>query len=259
VATISSQPGVVTRITLDRPDARNAVSRAILEELGVALEEAAADPDCRVVLLAGTGSHFCAGADIGDLSESSSAAAFERSFAEVLTAIADHPVPVVARVQGAALGAGCQLAVACDLAVAATDARIGIPSAKLGIVIGFENIQRLVLAVGPKRASHILFTGRHVDGATAEAWGLVNEAVEPERLEERAEELAAEIAEAAPLSVRGSKLALGVVRRRLAAGSSDRGDLGDVDAAVTAAFASEDLREGIASFRERRPPRFEGR
>jgi enoyl-CoA hydratase len=259
VPTILTRPGPVWTITLDRPDARNAVSRGTLEELGVALQEAAGDPSCRVVLLAGTGAHFCAGADIGDLAEPSSAEAFERSFAEVLTAIADHPVPVVARIQGAALGAGCQIAVACDLAVAATDARIGIPSAKLGIVIGFENIQRLVLAVGPARASHILFTGRPVDGTTAAAWSLVNEAVEPERLEERSNELTREIAEAAPLSVRGSKLALGVVRRRLAAAPGDDDDLAEVNAAVAGAFASEDLREGIASFRERRAPRFEGR
>ena len=255
--TILSRPGSVWRVTLNRTDSRNAVTRGTLEELGVALQESAASPECRVVLLTGEGSHFCAGADVGDLSEPSSAAAFERAFAEVLTAIADHPVPVVARIQGAALGAGCQIAVACDLAVAATDAKIGIPSAKLGIVIGFENIQRLVLAVGPKRASHILLTGRPVDGATAAAWGLVNEAVEPGSLDDRVRELTEEIAAAAPLSVRGTKQALGVVRRRLAAASTE--DLAEVEAAVAAAFASEDLREGLASFRERRSPRFEGR
>ena len=258
-SSISSRPGRVWIITLDRPDVRNAVSRPMLEELGAALEQAAVDESCRVVVLRGAGSHFCAGADIGDLGAPGDAAAFERAFAQVLDAIADHPLPVVAQVHGAALGAGCQIAVACDLAIATADATFGIPSAKLGIVIGFENIQRLVLAVGPKRAAHILFTGQAIDGATAESWGLVNEAVPADDLDARVAELTKTIAGAAPLSVRGSKVALGVVRRRLNGGSAGGDDLTEVDAAVAGAFASQDLQEGLRAFRERRPGEFEGR
>ena len=254
--TIRVEPGSVRTITLDRPDVRNAVSRPMLEELRVALDQAAADETCRVVVLRGAGSHFCAGADIADLESPASAAAFERAFAVVLDAIAGHPLPVLAQVHGAALGAGCQIIVACDLAIAASDVTIGIPSAKLGIVIGFENIQRLVLAVGPKRASQILFTGRPIDGVTAASWGLVNDAVQSDDLDERVLDLAQAIAEAAPLSIRGSKIALGAVREGL---TGDGGDLGDVDAAVARAFASQDLQEGLRAFRERRPARFEGR
>ncbi|MGH2545757.1 MAG: enoyl-CoA hydratase/isomerase family protein [Actinomycetota bacterium] len=122
MSTIRSEPGEVWRITLDRPEARNAVTEEILEDLAAALGDAAADPD--------------------------------------------------ARVEGAALGAGCQLLVACDLAVAAEDARIGVPSAPLGIVIPFESIERLVLAVRPRRAADLLITGREVSGREAEGYRL---------------------------------------------------------------------------------------
>ncbi|MDQ3991925.1 MAG: enoyl-CoA hydratase/isomerase family protein, partial [Actinomycetota bacterium] len=173
--------------------------------------------------------------------------------------IAQHPLPVVAAIQGAALGAGCQLVVACDLAVASADARIGIPAARLGIVIGYEHIERLVLAVGPRRAGQILYTGAAVTGEVAAAWGLVNEAVPPDHLGDRVEEVAESVAAAAPLSVRGSKRG---IRQVLASLSIDRATDGfrvaDFDMMAAAAFASEDLREGIRAFRERRPPRFRG-
>src|SRR5439155_18729484 len=124
---------------------------------------------------------------------------------EALRAIATHSVPVLAQIQGAALGAGCQLVAACDLAVAADDARLGIPSARLGVLVPFEIVQRLVVAVGPKRAAEILLTGRSVSGTEAEAWGLVNEAVPAAELDRRTDEIARAIVDAAPLSVRGSK------------------------------------------------------
>lgn len=262
VTTVRSEPGPVWRITLDRPDARNAISEPMLAEMGAALAGAAADGQTRVVLLQGRGDHFCAGADLGELDGAArgpGGARYERAFEEVLSAIAHHPVPVVAVVHGAALGAGCQLTVACDLAIAADDARIGIPSSRLGILINFENVQRLVLAVGPKRASEMLFTGRALSGEEAAAWGLVNESVPPSKLNARASDLAEEIAAAAPLSVRGSKRGIGAVLAKL---SVDRETEGwrttAFDEMAAAAFASEDLKEGVRAFRERRKPRFKG-
>lgn len=250
-------------MTLDRPEARNAVSESMLSELGAALGDAAVAPDARVVVLAGEGPHFCAGADLGEFDGAATGpggARFEQAFEEVLRAIADHPLPVVAVIQGAALGAGCQLAVACDLAVATTDARLGIPSSRLGILINFENVQRLVHAIGPKRAGELLFTGRQISGQEAASWGLVNEAVPPERLSERAEELAEEIAAAAPLSVRGSKRGIRVV---LDKASLDRDTEGhrvtDFDMMAADAFGSDDLKEGIRAFREGRRPEFRGK
>src|SRR6266511_4122231 len=165
--------GPVVRVTLSRVEQRNSVSTEMLEELIEALGGLAADRETRVVVLAGDGPDFCAGADFAELEVMRSGPGefdYGRSFEELLQAIANHPVPVIARVHGAALGAGCQIAVACDLAVVAEDAKIGIPSARLGILINFENIQRLVLAVGPKRAGEMLFTGRAVDGVHGAAW-----------------------------------------------------------------------------------------
>ena len=260
---VRGEPGRIWRVTLDRPDARNAVSEDILRDLGRLLADAAADPDARVVLLRGEGKHFCAGADLGELDGAErgpGGPSFEGTFEEVLSAIADHPLPVVAEIQGAALGAGCQIAVACDLAVAAADAKIGIPSSRLGILINFENVQRLVLGVGPKRAAEILFTGRAVSGETAASWGLVNEAVPPDQLAGRAGELAEEIADGAPLSVRGSKRGIRAVLAKLSIERETEGfRVADFDMMAADAFSSEDLREGVRAFRERRKPEFRGK
>jgi enoyl-CoA hydratase/carnithine racemase len=258
---IRSEPGVVWRITLDRPDARNAVTAEMLESLAAALGDAAADPDVRVVLLAGRGGHFCAGADLDEVGRAAGPDGFGygRVLEGVSAALADHPLPVVARVEGAALGAGCQLLVACDLVVVAEDARIGVPSARLGILIPFESIERLVLAVGPRRAAELLITGREVSGLEAAEWGLATEVVPADRVAARAEKLADLVASSAPLSVRGSKRAIAAVLRKLSIDRETEGyRLAEVDLMAGDALASEDLAEGLRARRERRPPRFRG-
>lgn len=256
---ILSEPGRVWRITLDRPEARNAVTEAMLEDLGAALGDAATDPDARVVLLTGRGGHFCAGADLDEVGRAAGADGFGygRILEGVSAALADHPLPVVARVEGAALGAGCQLLTACDLVVAAEDARMGIPSARLGIVIPFESIERVVLAVGPRRAAELLITGREVSGREAAGWGLATEAVPADRVAARAEELAELVASSAPLSVRGSKLAIAAVLRKLSIDRETEGyRVAEVDMMAADALSSEDLAEGLRAREERRPPRF---
>src|SRR4051795_9366813 len=185
--------GSVAHITLSRPEQRNAVSSDMIEELVEALGGLAADHETRVVVLAGDGPDFCAGADFAELEVMRSGPGefdYGVTFEGLLSAISTHPVPVIARIHGAALGAGCQIAIACDLAVVAADAKIGIPSARLGILINFENIQRLVLAVGPKRAGEVLFTGKAVPGAQAADWGLANLAVPETELDAAAGRLA---------------------------------------------------------------------
>jgi enoyl-CoA hydratase len=248
---------------LNRPDARNAVSSLMLEELSRALGDAAVDPEARVVLLSGEGPDFCAGADLGELSEAAggpSGMGYIIPLEEFLTAVIDHPLPVVAAINGAALGAGCQIAVACDLAIAATDARLGIPSSRLGVVIGFENIQRLVLAVGPKRAADVLLTGRELSGEEAATWGLINESVRPAELRDRSEKLAEEIASGAPLSVRASRRGLRGVLAKLSVDRETEGfRLTDFDTMAADALASDDLKEGIRAFKERRRPEFRGK
>lgn len=163
--------------------------------------------------------------------------------------------------RGRALGLGCLLVLACDLAVAAGNAVLGIPSGKLGAPVPFEGLLRVLRATGPKRAAELLEAGREVSGDEAAAWGLVNEVVsagEAGRVEDAATALAMRIAELAPLSVRASKRGLLLAARRfdrLAEGHL----VADFDMMEADVFASEDLGEGIAAVRERRPPRFEGR
>ncbi len=262
VPLIRSTPGAVWRVVLARPEARNAVSEPMLAELVEVLRDSAGEPFVRVILLSGDGPAFCAGADLGELDGAARGPGgirYEAALEAVLEAIAAHPVPVVAAIHGAALGAGCQIAVACDLAVAESDAQIGIPSSRLGVVINFENVQRLVLAVGPRRAADILLTGRALSGEEASAWGLVSVAVPPGSLHERAQALAETVASNAALSVRGSKRGIRAVLEKL---SVDRGTEGhrvaDFDMMAAQAFASEDLKEGLRAFRERRSPDFRG-
>lgn len=260
---VRSEPGHIWRLTLNRADARNAVSSPMLDELARALGEAADDPDARVVLLTGDGPDFCAGSDLAELNEAAEGSMgmlYARPLETFLTAVIEHPLPVIASVQGAALGAGCQIAVACDLAIAATDSRLGIPSSRLGVVIGFENIERLALAVGRKRASEMLLTGRELSGEEAVAWGLVNGAVPPDELRSRSERLAEEVAAGAPLSVRASKRGLRDVMAKLSlAGETERNPRTDFEMMAADALSSDDLKEGIRAFRERRQPDFRGR
>ena len=255
---VLSEPGKVWRLALNRPEARNAVSPAVLGELVAALEAAGSDPECRVVILSGAGKDFCAGADVHDLIASrdgGNPAGFATAFEAALRAIEDHARPVIAAVHGAALGAGCQIASACDLVVAAEDARFGIPSARLGIVVNYENIERLVRSIGPKRAAEMLLSARTVTGVDAVEWGLANAAVEPGALEAAVDDLAGRIASLAPLSLTASKRGIVAVARSW---SADSGGRGAFDASAAQALASHDLAEGLAAFRERRAPEFRG-
>lgn len=258
---VSFDPGRIGLLTLRRPEQRNALSVQMLAAMLDALSRAAGDPDCRVVLLRGEGKHFCAGADFADVAAGAAEGArYGAGFEDVLRAIEEHPLPVIAAVHGAALGAGCQLLAACDLAVAATDARIGIPSARLGLLLDLEKIQRMARVAGVPAVRQMLLAGREWTGVEAAERGLVAEAAPAADVPAVAARLAERVASCAPLSVRGSKAGLRAIAGHVAL---DRGTHPDVfavhDALALQAAQSEDLREGLAALRERRAPEFRGR
>jgi enoyl-CoA hydratase len=236
--------GPIALISIDRPDVRNAVDTAALEELHRAL---AASRHERVVVLAGAGDHFCAGADLACVEDD----AFRDLLAEVMRDLRTLPPPTIAAVHGAALGAGTQLAAACDLRVATGDARFGIPAARLGLMVDEWTVRRLAMLCGQGPASAMLLAAETISGAEAHSLGLV------QRLGTLDDALAwaDAIAALAPLTVAGHKLALNLLE--------DDADPDGPDPAYQAAFerawGSDDLQEGIAAFREGRRAHFKGR
>jgi enoyl-CoA hydratase len=232
--------GPVTLITLDRPERRNAVDLEALAALARAVETAAG----RVIVLTGSAGHFCAGADLTGVEDEGFAVELHR----VLSALRRVPVPVIAAVEGAALGAGTQLAIASDLRVAEPDARFGVPAARLGLMVDLWTVRRLTSIVGQGPAGAILLGADQLDGSRAHDLGLV------QRLGplDSALEWADELARLAPLTIAGHKLGLRAVE-------DDGVGSDDYERAFGAAWASRDLQEGIAAFRERRDPSFEGR
>jgi enoyl-CoA hydratase len=242
--------------TIDRPDRRNALNAELCDALRAQLEESHA---LRAVVITGAGPAFCAGADIlrrahdtGGL-EHGGGDTFRPAFERVLDAIVDHPAPVVAAVNGAALGAGMQLAVACDLRVVATDAKVGIPAAKLGVLLSAPNIRRLAVLVGQDAARDLLLTGRVMNADEVRDIGFTQRVVGDALA--AALNLAAEIAKLAPLSVQGHKRALNIVSD---ASALDDGVVQQIRALEEGAFASADLQEGLAAFGEKRAPNFAG-
>lgn len=244
--------GLVGLVTIDRQERRNALNAELCKHLREVLQE---QTEPRAFVITGAGSAFCSGADlVTRFAPEGNTDTFRPSFEELLDAIVACPAPVVAAINGPAIGAGMQLAVACDIRVAALGARMAIPGGKLGIHLSPRNIWRLAQLVGQGAARDFLIAGRNVDANEALRLGLV-QYVEHDALAS-ALALAGEIASYAPLTVQGHKRALNLVAEAQWLSEDARADIA---AAEARAFASEDLQEGMTAFSEKRTPRFQGR
>jgi enoyl-CoA hydratase len=245
----------VALVTIDRPEALNALSFAIVEALADAFEALDRNPACRAIVLTGSGERaFAAGADIHELAiQTPTGLARDDPFTP-WDRIRRVATPIVAAVRGFALGGGCELAMACDLVVAGDDARFGQPEIKLGVMPGAGGTQRLTRAIGKARAMDLVLTGRTIDAAEAFAAGLISRVVPATETIDAALELAATIAAMPPVAVRAAKRAiLRADEVPLEIGLElERRDF-------YLLFASEDQREGMAAFSEKRPPTWKGR
>jgi enoyl-CoA hydratase/carnithine racemase len=248
----------VLRLTISNPAKRNALDHPILDAISAVLDDLG---DARVVLLTGAEGMFSSGYDIGEIPDDVFAEEAERlvahPFASALGALEACEVPTVAALPGHTIGGGLELALACDLRVAADGILLGMPPAKLGLVYSHTGLRRFLEAIGAPRTRELFLTARNLDARTALDWGLVNRVVGVSDLEGAALDLAQDLAANAPLSVRGNKRA---IRELLAA---ERELDPEVERELIelreASFHSEDLREGVRAFGQKRPARWKGR
>jgi enoyl-CoA hydratase/carnithine racemase len=250
-------PGI-TRLTISNPGKRGALDHAILD----AFTSTLAELDARCLIVTGEQTTFSAGYDIGDLRGGGQFAneadrLVANPFAAALDALEAYPYPTLAALNGHAIGGGLELALACDLRIAASTIALGMPPAKLGLVYSHTGIRKFIDTIGAPRTRELFLVGRRIDARTAREWGLVNAIAEGGRLAEEALELAKEIAANAPLAQQGNKR---VIRAVLSAqGAMDPDTERELVELRRACFASEDFREGVRAFSEKRSPRWLGR
>jgi enoyl-CoA hydratase/carnithine racemase len=251
---LSTDESGVALLQLDRPEARNALSPEMMEEIASALERIDPDPEVRCVVISGSAKIFAAGADIRAMSERSFAEALRHPAASFWRRLAAVKTPLVAAVSGYALGGGCELALSCDMIVASETALFGQPEITLGIIPGGGGTQRLARVIGKQRAMEYVLLGGRFDAATARELGLVNRVAKEGEWLTDAIELARSVAERPPIGARLAKQAvLAAEETALSAGLDHERRLYEL------AMATDDRVEGMKAFLEKREPKFEGR
>ncbi|MFQ5914137.1 MAG: enoyl-CoA hydratase-related protein [Nitrospinota bacterium] len=251
--------GSVATLTINRPEVRNAFTLAMWLALPNRMKALDEDRDVRVVVVRGAGEKaFASGADISEfettMSSPDGAMRQNDAYEAALDAVEGISKPVIAMIYGFAMGGGCGLTTACDIRVAADTVKMGVPAAKLGVVYSLSGTRRLVNLVGPACAKELLMTGRAVDAQEALRVGLVNHVVPATQLAPFTYDLAKQIAQNAPMSVRGAKGAVNFCQGR----PSEEGEQEIHDLRILG-FQSEDLREGVRAFLQKRPPKFAGK
>jgi enoyl-CoA hydratase/carnithine racemase len=252
----------VVRLTISNPAKRNALDHPILDAITASLGElGSAASSTRCVVLTGAHGMFSAGYDIGEIPEEEFEERAEQlvahPFTEAIDALEAFPYPTVAALGGHTIGGGLELALACDMRVAAEDIKLGMPPAKLGLVYSHTGVRRFLDAIGATRTRELFLLGRYVDATTALAWGLVNRVVGAAELEATTLSLALELAGNAPLSQTGNKRVIAELLRAEGALNPDvEKELIDLR---RASFGSDDMREGMRAFAQKRTPRWRGR
>ncbi len=252
---LCQRDGDVVTLTLNRPEKRNAMTVPMLEALRAAVREVATMPDVRAVILTGAGTAFCSGLDLKEmgLARRPDGSIEYPDIEDALHELETCPMPTIAMMRGEAIAGGLELALHCDLRVAAASARMGMPLARIGLVVPFPLTQKLLDAVGTVKTRELLFTGALLDAASAHEIGLVNRVLPDAELEHATRALAAEIAANAPLSLRAMKAAINEANRFRSHMPSP-----ELRAQVAATKRSEDLQEGLRAVFEKRRPVFKG-
>ena len=252
------QSETYARIIFNRPHLRNAISSGMWEEMPRLIRRLQGQRGLRAIVLSGAGGKaFAAGADISELprfAEPKAARAFETLVVRALESLARCPLPVIAMIQGYAMGGGCHIAAACDLRIAGESAQLGVPAARLGTAVNPGALARLVSLVGPAVAKEMLFGGHPLDAARALRVGLVNHVVPDRELEQFTLAFVHQIGGNAPLTIRHAKQAVNWL-----AVEGHRRPPREIQEHFVQGFSSRDFKEGVAAFLARRPPKFLGR
>jgi enoyl-CoA hydratase/carnithine racemase len=258
--TIDRPAEAVARLTISNPDRRNALDHDILDAIAEGIPALANGIETRCLIITGAGNVFSAGYDIGDIPDEVFAEEAERlvahPFHRAIEAVEAFPFPTLAAINGHALGGGLELAVTCDIRIAARGSKLGMPPAKLGLIYSHTGLLKFIDTIGPARTREMFFTGRNMDADRAEKIGLVSEVVDADGLPQAAVELASEIAGNAPVSLRGNK----EIINRLTAFPrvSEDGERELIDLRLSS-FSTEDFREGVRAFGEKRKPKWKGK